>query len=209
MSIYFGDDIKRVHFGEDIKHVYMGSEKIWSKIIRVTPQAPTFLGAAPWYTLPTQEGVSYSVAGAPGYYAMITVTATAKPGYELVGTTSWTHTFPPPARLAADGSGNTLAEVPLAQWVAVSNYTLPRDALASLSFNIYWQSTFGANYGLRITVNGAPVATLELTAVSGNGQSLSRNDAIYRQGDVVSFQAYSSNGNAFYRRVSSWNWSMS
>lgn len=61
--------------------------------ITVTPQAPTFLTASPWYTLPTQAGVTYTVSGTPGYSQWVTVTATPQTGYALTGQTSWTHTY--------------------------------------------------------------------------------------------------------------------
>ena len=64
------------------------------EVITVTPQAPTFLTESPWYTLPTVEGITYTVSGTPGYSQTVTVTATAQAGYALTGQTSWTHTYP-------------------------------------------------------------------------------------------------------------------
>ena len=68
---------------------------VYRSVIRVTPTPPTFHDGEPWITLPTVEGVTYSVSGTPGYDASVTVTATAQAGYELVGTASWSHTFGP------------------------------------------------------------------------------------------------------------------
>lgn len=76
----------------------MGSTLVWAATIRVTPLPPTFHDGEPWITLPDVEGVTYSVEGTPGYDASVTVTATAQAGYELVGTTSWSHTFGPDPR---------------------------------------------------------------------------------------------------------------
>lgn len=90
-----GSPIKaRYRGGVPVKKVMRGTVEVWRAIIPVTPQAPTFLTASPWVVLPSQPGVTYSVAGAPGHLAMVTVTATAQAGYELVGTRTWTHTFP-------------------------------------------------------------------------------------------------------------------
>ena len=70
--------------------------KVWSATITITPQAPTFLSESPWYILPTQAGVTYTVSGTPGYGQSVTVTATPQAGYELAGQTSWSHTYGPP-----------------------------------------------------------------------------------------------------------------
>ena len=69
----------------------------------VTPTAPTFtdkVGTADdSYTVPSKAGVEYSVGGvvtAAGTYpgrGSVTVTAGAKPGYVLAGTTTWTFQF--------------------------------------------------------------------------------------------------------------------
>lgn len=73
--------------------------------ISVTPTAPTFSDACGTnndiYTIPTTTGVNYYINGSstaatartyPGI-GSITVTAQAKSGYALSGTTSWSHTF--------------------------------------------------------------------------------------------------------------------
>ena len=66
---------------------------VYRSIITVTPEAPTFLDAAPWIELPTVEGVTYTVTGTPGAGGTVTVTAAADDGYELDGVTMWEHTF--------------------------------------------------------------------------------------------------------------------
>lgn len=82
-------------------------------VIRVTPTPPTFHDGEPWITLPTVEGVTYSVAGTPGYNASVTVAATADEGYELVGTASWSHTYgPAPSIYPMSGEWSGLPATP-------------------------------------------------------------------------------------------------
>ena len=78
-----------------VQKIMRGTVEVWSAVITVTPQAPTFLTASPWYTLPTQAGVTYTVSGTPGYSQTVTITATPQAGYALAGQTSWTHTYGP------------------------------------------------------------------------------------------------------------------
>lgn len=67
--------------------------------VEVTATGPTWTddtvnGGGTW-TTPTETGITYSPASGtatPGQ--SVTVTATAKPGYVLQGTSSWQHTFP-------------------------------------------------------------------------------------------------------------------
>lgn len=82
--------------GVTIGEAMIDGQIVYRSVVRVTPTPPTFHDGEPWITLPTVEGVTYSVSGTPGYDASVTVTATAQPGYELVGTASWTHTYGPP-----------------------------------------------------------------------------------------------------------------
>ena len=90
------DQIGGVYVGDELAQaLYHGSVLLWRRNVAVTPVAPTFHDGEPWITLPTVEGVTYSVSGTPGYNASVTVTATAQPGYELVGTASWSHTYGP------------------------------------------------------------------------------------------------------------------
>lgn len=84
--------------------------------ISVTPTAPSFNAAAKTYTIPAKAGVSYTVNGlikAPGTYSgsgTVSVKASARTGYVLTGTSSWTYAFAAPAvkagdLLAVDASG--------------------------------------------------------------------------------------------------------
>ena len=76
----------------------------------ITPAAPTFHEGEPWVTLPTVEGVTYSVSRAPSYGVSVTVTATAQAGYELMGIASWTHTFGPDPRPVVTITGTSTYE---------------------------------------------------------------------------------------------------
>lgn len=76
---------------------------VFTNILLVTPVSPTWHDvdgtSADTYTVPTTDGVIYTVGGslvAPGTYpatGTVTVVATAAPGYELAGTTQFSHTF--------------------------------------------------------------------------------------------------------------------
>ena len=91
----------------------------------------------PSYTLPASEGVSYLVGGAPrsaGSYpgtagSTLTITATARPGYELAGTTSWTHGFPAAPRCTVQVAARppTFSDAACTGpgTVAQAGYTLP------------------------------------------------------------------------------------
>ena len=93
---YNGQRIGAMQYnGVTIGEAMIDGQIVYRSVITVTPVAPTFHDGEPWITLPTVEGVTYSVSGTPGYDASVTVTATAQPGYELVGTASWSHTFGP------------------------------------------------------------------------------------------------------------------
>lgn len=73
--------------------------------IEITATSPIWDDAIGTYTLASQAGVTWRVGGAsraPGTYsadapASITVTASPRPGFVLVGPASWTHAFPAPA----------------------------------------------------------------------------------------------------------------
>lgn len=80
--------------------------------VEVTAGGPTWVddednGGGTW-TTPTEEGIDYSPAsGAADPGEEVTVTATAQEGYDLVGTSSWSHTFP-----AAPAPPDTTAPTP-------------------------------------------------------------------------------------------------
>lgn len=80
----------------------------WDKLVPppaptpVTATAPTFDDVADTYRIPQKAGVQYLVDGEPATSgvktvgdvdATVVVTAEAKEGYVLEGTTSWTGTF--------------------------------------------------------------------------------------------------------------------
>lgn len=96
MSAQFGGiTIGAMQFnGVKIGEAMMDGLVVYRSAIQVTPPAPTFLPESPWVVLPTAAGVSYAITGTPGYLQSVTVTASALPGYRLVGTSSWSHTFP-------------------------------------------------------------------------------------------------------------------
>ena len=96
-NAHYASSIVGVYVGDELAQaLYHGSVLLWSSIVAVTPTAPTFHDGEPWITLPTVEGVTYSVSGTPGVGQSVTVTATAQAGYELVGESVWQHTFPLP-----------------------------------------------------------------------------------------------------------------
>ncbi|WP_048342712.1 fibronectin type III domain-containing protein [Cellulomonas sp. A375-1] len=76
---------------------------VFTNIVLVTPVAPTWTDvdgtASDAYTIPAVDGVVYTVGGgvvAPGTHpasGTVTVVATAAPGYELTGTTVFSHAF--------------------------------------------------------------------------------------------------------------------
>lgn len=92
---YDGQRIGAMQYnGVTIGEAMIDGQIVYRSVIRVTPVAPTFHDGEPWITLPTVEGVTYSVSGTPGAGNTVTVTAEAEDGYELDGTSSWTHIFP-------------------------------------------------------------------------------------------------------------------
>ena len=71
--------------------------KVAPAVVRVTPKAPTSVATTGSYTVPTTAGVTYLVNGttkAAGTYSSgyskVTISAVAKAGFTLSGTTSWT-----------------------------------------------------------------------------------------------------------------------
>lgn len=65
-----------------------------SDLYQIKPDPPVFNDADMVVELPEQEGVSYSVSGTPADGVLVTVTASAEPGWVLIGdTTEWSHTF--------------------------------------------------------------------------------------------------------------------
>ena len=180
-----------------------------ASVIRVTPVAPTFHDGEPWITLPTVEGVTYSVSGTPGYDASVTVTATAQPGYELVGTASWSHTFgPPPRYVASDsgGGGNLVRH----DWNVIATHTVAYSAPGGGAWQVTWSSLQTGNYGVRVLLNGSQIAyTEENNRNTPNPQSVTIASRQLNTGDTLSFEARSTALASSNRAMSSWSWSLS
>lgn len=188
--------------------------EVWTAVITVTPQAPTFLAASPWYTLPTQQGVTYSVSGTPGYSQTVTVTATAQAGYELVGQASWTHTYGPPPRYIASGSGGSAGTLSNGAWATLSTHTVASAGTAGGDWNVVWLA-YGANvtHQLRVLRNGTVIAQTSRSGGSGYHSPAPLEatipDVTFNAGDSITFQARADVTNSTYRQVSSWSWSLS
>ena len=187
------------------------SVEVWTAIITVTPQAPTFLAASPWYTLPTQAGVTYTVSGTPGYSQTVTVTATAQPGYALVGTSSWTHTYGPPPRYVASGQYTypTSGQLEKDVWATPSTHTVVGGGIASGRLTVEWTYA-GSGYGVRVLLNGEVIA-VNGPPHSGSGkvQSVDIPETYLSSGDMFAFQMYATNTQSFYRRLAGWSWYLS
>lgn len=193
-----------------VKKVMRGTFEVWSATIAVTPAAPTFLAAAPWYTLPTQTGVTYTVSGTPGHSQTVTVTATAQAGYELVGQTSWTHTYGPPPRYSASGSGGAVSRLSRDSWTTIATHTVSATGRSSGIWRVQWQAGyFLADTDVRVLRNGAVLATNSREAAEG-WQQVSIPEVSLSSGDNLTFQAQwrgSSPSNGRY--IDSWGWSLS
>lgn len=188
-----------------VKKVMRGTFEVWSASIAVTPAAPTFLAASPWVTLPTVAGVSYSVSGTPGYSQTVTVTATAQAGYELVGQTSWTHTWGPPPRYTAAGSGGARNVSARSSWETVTTHTVTGGGPASGAFTAARNVDFGS-YGIRVQVNGQTVAERPYGDSSQYEHTISIPERTYINGQTITFQtrAFSISTN-----IVSWSWNLS
>lgn len=205
MPIYRGSQkVTPRRAGVDLARVYRGSHLVWEAVITVTPQAPTFHNAAPWVTLPDQEGVTYSVSGTPGYNASVTVTATAQPGYELVGTATWSHTFGPPPRYTASNSGS-YGQVGTVSWLTITTHAVTGDGPASGTWAVTWSSSH-LSYGLRALVDGAVVADTGYGSISNANQSVTIPERQYSSGEVITFQA---RAGSLSTSVNAWSWSLS
>lgn len=193
--------------GVTIGEAMMDGQIVYRSVIRVTPQAPTFLTAAPWHTLPTQEGVTYSVSGTPGYDQTVTVTATAQAGYELVGQASWTHTYGPPPRFTEEYSNSTSFDAIEAQWQIVLFIAIDQHVRTSGVWQVVWNDMYaGRLHGVRVSVSGTPVATtgpVDLGGGAGATQSVTLPDFDVLPGQRIEFECYANSTNNIYRRVRS------
>lgn len=124
----------------------------------VTATGPTWTdddinGGGTW-TTPTQEGVVYSPASGtaqPGQ--TVTVNATAEPGHVLVGTKTWTHTFPVAATTQwfTDFTEYTVGQAPhdwSVRWATAVNHLSvveDADATGGVMLREDYTSTAGQN----------------------------------------------------------------
>ena len=191
--------------GVDLARVYRGDQLVWEAVITVTPQAPTFHNAAPWVTLPTQQGVEYSVSGTPGYSQSVTVTASPLPGYRLVGTSSWSHTYGPPPRYAASDSGS-YGSVNTTGWRTITTHVIAgAGGQASGTWRVDW-SVSHLDKGVRVLLDGSAIATYGPSRDGNSRQSVSIPEREYAPGQQLTFQATASSSNA---SVPSWSWALS
>ena len=194
-----------------VKKVMRGTFEVWSATIAVTPAAPTFLAAAPWYTLPTQTGVTYTVSGTPGHSQTVTVTATAQAGYELVGQTSWTHTYGPPPRYTANDSGGARPRLTQNTWTTVATHTVSATGTSSGTWQVTWRYAYNGNVGIRVLRNGVSIASSNVNDPQSSpyAQSVNIPTVTLNAGDSLTFQAlYNAAGGASSRYVDSWAWSL-
>lgn len=188
--------------------------EVWPATITIIATTPTFLTASPWVTLPSQEGVTYSLAGTPGYGATVTVTATAQAGYELAGQTAWMHTYGPPPRYTASGSGGARNISARSSWETVTTHNVSSVGEASGQWRVEWQGVNSAtNFGVRVLRNGVVLAVNGPRSRLGNfgaaAQSVSVPGTLLASGDQLQFQAYGDNSVQSYRALNSWSWSLS
>ena len=163
--------------GVTIGEAMMDGQIVYRSVIRVTPAAPTFLTASPWYTLPTQAGVTYTVSGTPGYNQSVTITATPQAGYELAGQTSWAHTYgPQPSPYPASGTWGPVS-IQTFQFVDILTHTMSEsgnftftvtDNSSELGFYYYRNGAFAVN-AHTWTANLVQGDTIVVEAVSVGG----------------------------------------
>lgn len=198
--------------GQAVARVYRGDRLVWQAAITVTPQAPTFHDGEPWYTLPAQDGVTYSVSGTPGYGQAVTITATAQPGYELVGESVWQHTFGPPPRYSASGSGGGIPRLTQNVWTTVTTHTVSATGTSSGTWQVWWRSVYNGNVDIRVLRNGVSIASSNVNNPQSSPytQSVTIPTIDLVASDALTFQAlYNAAGGASSRYVDSWSWSLS
>lgn len=192
-----------------IGEAMMDGVVVYRSAIRVTPAAPIFHDGDPWVTLPTVEGVIYSVAGTPGYNVSVTITATAQTGYELVGTTSWTHTYGPPPLYVASGTvPSTL--LPRSTPTVIASHTISRPVTVTVTGTVVWNqvptNTSAARFS--ILLNGNRVSTGN-PPVSGFDVVHSYTVVLSCQtGDIVAFEVNNTTSSELTRRINSGSWSI-
>jgi hypothetical protein len=148
-------------------------KRTYSTNEHVAPAAPIFSNSAASYTIPSEWGVIYYVDGVSkpaGTYpgaGTVKVTAKARPGFTLTGTTSWTKTYTTTAVSTSapsfnDGSGSwddtfTIPDVPgVVYYVNGQEYYPGR-------FNASHFAVSNDPYTVTITAKAAPSFTLSGT----------------------------------------------
>lgn len=211
MSLQFGSTpIGAMQYnGVTIGEAMIDGQVVYRSTVTVTPLPPTFLDAAPWLELPTQEGVLYTVDGTAGPGNTVTVTATAESGYELDGQTTWVHTYPrPPYSEYGTFGAHTLARL---TWEDVATHTLTADiANATITLDVTLNvSAVFAGWRLRVLVNGQQVAIGSPTELLGDPPPPLSTVADGADGDLVQFQVQGPNTtSSASRRVGSGSWSI-
>lgn len=185
--------------------------EVWTATITIIATTPTFLTASPWVTLPSQEGVTYSLAGTPGYGATVTVTATPQAGYELAGQTTWMHTYGPPPRYVANGSGGARPQLSRGTWTDITTHTVAHAGTALGGWGVSWRASSSLySDGVRVLRNGVVIATItESVNASPHDQTVDISERALNTGDTLRFQAYSTGLTATSRYVDAWSWSLS
>ena len=208
---YDGQRIGAMQYnGVTIGEAMIDGQVVYRSVIRVTPAAPTFHDGEPWITLPTVEGVTYSVSGTPGYNASVTVTATAQPGYELVGAASWSHTFGPPPRYVASGSGGG-GRVNSSSWTTITSHTVSSDGVAGGTWTFEWSNYLSTarTAQTRVQRNGQTIASDVRTSGGNIVHNVNIPETQFNTGDTVTFQSHLDTSNSGQREYSSWSWSLS
>ena len=176
---YDGQRIGAMQYnGVTIGEAMIDGQIVYRSVIRVTPTPPTFHDGEPWITLPTVEGVTYSVSGTPGYNASVTVTATAQPGYELVGTASWSHTFSSAYPVSGSWPTRTLSTA----FRTESSHTITEPGIYTISHEVTRESGFIPVQSRISGPWGNTVGTQGNTSTALTTQTLA-------VGQIVNFQA--------------------
>lgn len=173
--------------GVTISEAMYNGQIVYRSVITVTPQSPTFLTASPWYTLPTQAGVTYTVSGTPGYSQTVTITATPQAGYALAGQTSWTHTYPSFYPTSGTWGPTNLSS----SYSIYATHTIVESGTFTITHTVRAESGLGRSATARIS---GPWGNTTGTTASGGGTSTASTSRVLPSGAVVEFRA-AGNGN--------------
>ena len=171
------------------------------ELITVTATAPTWTddainGGGTW-TTPTITGVAYSPASGtatPGQ--SVTVSATAQTGYQLAGTSSWTHSFP-----AAPSSGPAIVQTKIIQDTSVTLDAAPTPgnllvvgvgsnadpANFAFSHGLTLDGTAGPNGGWHVGMASAIVQSGATATVTVTGMGTNPRLTVWELADVAGF----------------------